>query len=106
MLQMFRPVMPVAPKKLNRKPPTRAPIIPSAMLSQKPWPSALTILPPMNPAIRPSIIQLIIDMCCLPSNYALDLGSPRRFCPCEGPTQEHLTVLSGIDGVEFYLNFI
>src|SRR5262249_9938706 len=53
MLQMFRPVMPVAPKESNRKPPTRAPIIPSAMLSQKPWPSALTILLPIKPAIRP-----------------------------------------------------
>src|SRR6516162_5220672 len=44
------------------------------MLSQKPWPSALTILLPMNPAIRPSIIQLMMDMCCLPSNYALRLS--------------------------------
>src|SRR5215471_14998641 len=59
---MFRPVTPDAPNRSNRNPPTKAPTIPSAMSSQKPWPCLLTILLPMNPAIRPSIIQLMMPM--------------------------------------------
>src|SRR5208283_1906916 len=55
---MFKPVTPDAPNRSNRNPPTRAPTIPSAMLSQKPWPCLSTILLPINPAIRPSMIQL------------------------------------------------
>jgi hypothetical protein len=35
-------------KKIEQKAPSIAPIIPSAMLSQKPWPSPLTILLPIN----------------------------------------------------------
>jgi hypothetical protein len=46
-----------APNKSNRNPPTSAPTIPSAMLSQKPWPCPSTILLPINPAIRPSMIH-------------------------------------------------
>src|SRR6516165_6390717 len=42
------------------------------MSSQNPWPSRLTILAPMNPAIRPSMIQLMIDMCCLPFELCLE----------------------------------
>src|SRR5262249_58238155 len=42
------------------------------MLSQKPWPSALTILLPMNPAIKPSIIQLMMDMCLPPFELCLE----------------------------------
>src|SRR5262249_53389153 len=37
-LQMLKPVIPLAPTRSNRKPPTSAPMIPSAILSQKPWP--------------------------------------------------------------------
>src|SRR5215472_14535761 len=59
---IFRPVTPDAPNRSNRNPPTKAPTIPSAMSSQKPWPCLLTILLPMNPAIRPSIIQLMMPM--------------------------------------------
>ena len=62
MLYIFRPVTPDAPNRSNRNPPTKAPTIPSAMSSQKPWPCLLTILLPMNPAIRPSIIQLMMPM--------------------------------------------
>jgi hypothetical protein len=46
---MFKPVIPVAPNKSNRNPPTIAPTIPSAILSQKPWLCSLTILLPINP---------------------------------------------------------
>src|SRR6516164_11378503 len=56
------PVTPDAPRRLNRNPPTKAPTIPSAMLIQKPWPCLSTILLPINPAIRPSTIQLIMPM--------------------------------------------
>src|SRR6516164_742781 len=62
MLYRLKPVTPDAPKRSNRKPPTKAPTIPSAMLSQKPWPCLSTILLPIKPAIRPSMIQLMMPM--------------------------------------------
>src|SRR6516225_4653896 len=67
MLQMFSPVTPVEPIRSKIKPPTKAPTIPSAMLSQKPCPCLSTILLPMKPAIRPNMIQLMIPMDYLPS---------------------------------------
>jgi hypothetical protein len=46
----------------ERKPPTIAPTMPRTMSRKKPSPVLLTILLPMNPAIRPSMIQPMIDM--------------------------------------------
>src|SRR5262245_5913835 len=62
MLQRLRPVMPCAPKALNRMPPTIAPTMPSSMSSIMPSPRLLTILLPINPATRPNMIQPMIDI--------------------------------------------
>jgi hypothetical protein len=43
-------------------PPTRAPTIPNAMFRKKPWPDPSTILFAMNPAIRPKMIQPMMDI--------------------------------------------
>src|SRR4051794_9156889 len=61
---MLKPVTPAAPSWLNRKPPTTAPTMPRTMSSSKPWPSLLTTLLAMKPAISPSTIQPMIDMRC------------------------------------------
>jgi hypothetical protein len=39
-----------------------APTIPNAMFRNKPWPSPPTILLAMNPAMRPKIIQPMMDI--------------------------------------------
>src|SRR6516165_1832968 len=80
MLQIFSPVTPVEPMRSKMKPPTSAPTIPSAMLSQNPCPCLSTILLPMNPAIRPNMIQLMIPMDYLPL-YDVTIGRRRARVP-------------------------
>src|SRR3974377_1359160 len=59
---MFRPETPGAPDKSNKNPPHRAPTDPHAISSRKPLPCLSTILLPINPAISPSMIQLIMPI--------------------------------------------
>jgi hypothetical protein len=55
--KLFRPETPDTPNKSKKNPPTSAPMVPSAMSSQRPCPWRLTIWLPMNPAISPRMIQ-------------------------------------------------
>src|SRR5579864_2793565 len=59
---MLKPVTPVAPKTLNRNPPTSAPMTPSTISMITPEPVWLTILLAMNPAIRPRTSHAIMPI--------------------------------------------
>src|ERR1041385_2334539 len=61
-LHRFSPVTPCAPKKLNIKPPRKAPTIPNTMSRMMPSPDLLTILLPMKPATRPRMIHASMDI--------------------------------------------
>jgi hypothetical protein len=66
-------------RRSKRNPPTRAPTIPSAMSSQKPWPCRLTILLPTKPAISQGRSrQLMIPLFAFSSRNCLVNSSKLR----------------------------
>jgi hypothetical protein len=61
-LYTFNPLTPGMPNAWNSQPPTTAPTMPNRISNNIPSPVLLTSLLAMNPAMRPSTIQMISDI--------------------------------------------